>query len=567
MADEAQRHRGARRGIGSASQPDQPARLLDPLRSQPFQVILLDELEKAHHNVWDLLLPLLDEGTLTPPGGSAVNFRNTIVIATSNIGARDVDKSLGFGGAPDDEVRQARFRESLESQFRPELLNRFQHVVIFHHLTRDQVRRVARQELQQVLGREGITARNLVIDVDDEVLDHVIASGFDHRYGARALKREIQRQLVLPLAVTLMEREVSPGSVLKIVLTGKDVGVRVLETAETRELKRVEAPVRVAGGEKLGRAELESRVRSAGPRVEALAESADEPFLKEERERLVGLRQERDFWTDTATAALGMRDLDRFSMMLDRLERLRRKASELEKDLERSSTRRDVEQLAARLGGLEQSLDNARREMVTIGRDGMWDVLVEIRPAGGSKARDLLVDAYTGWARWRRLNVQWLFDPRADEDPAFFAIVGSCAYGYLGPEAGVHRVRQEEDVSVATVRTARWGDERGAPSVLSQRALKVAGQLGGKIRSRLECEGGLMLQNSNTLIENRELATEVAPSWSEAPRARDDIVRRYDLAPFLVRDAATGFTTGHPEALKPRRFHELLCRRIDSERE
>ena len=172
---------------GSPTNPDQPAKLLDPVRQQPFQVILLDEIEKAHSNVWDLLLPLLDEGHLGPPGGVPVSFRNTIVIATTNAGAQEAATMravVGFGGSEEPSIREDRARKLLEREFRPEFLNRFQHIAFFHPLSRVELRQVARAELKGILQREGITARKLIVDVADE------AGGRRHRPRTRC---EIRR--------------------------------------------------------------------------------------------------------------------------------------------------------------------------------------------------------------------------------------------------------------------------------------------------------------------------------------------------------------------------------------
>ena len=190
--------------VGDPEKPLQPARLLDPVRLQPFQVILFDEIEKAHSNVWDMLLQLLDEGHVSPPSGARTNFRNTIVIATSNVGSQDALKqSIGFVSADRGQIPI----KSLEAVFRPELLNRFQHIVTFDGLTRDNVRRIARREIQQLLAREGITSRNLAVEVGEDVLDVLVETGFDREYGARALKRQVQQRVLFPIAGRLMEAE------------------------------------------------------------------------------------------------------------------------------------------------------------------------------------------------------------------------------------------------------------------------------------------------------------------------------------------------------------------------
>jgi hypothetical protein len=200
-----------------------------------------------------------------------------------------------------------------------------------------------------------------------------------------------------------------------------------------------------------------------------------------------------------------------------------------------------------------------------MGPDGVWDALVEVRPLGttGRAARDLLIKTYLGWAEHRRMRVDWLREPAADDEPAMLAIAGHHAFGYLAAERGMHRVRDDDATSVAAVRVGAWTDLRNAARFGAHRALKATGQFGGALRSRLECDGGLVLQNGRTLAENRELAGELAVAWSAARPAPDEIIRRYDLQPFLLRDVLTDESSGRADILEPRGFHELLCRRVD----
>src|SRR5262249_19789379 len=186
--------------------PERPARLIDPVRLQPFQVLLFDELEKAHRNVQDLFLQLLDEGRLTTPRGETANFRNTIIVATSNVGSIEgMTVPIGFAEQTETYDRD-KAQRAIELHFRPEFINRFHHVVLFHPLTREQAARIARLDLQSVLKREGIAGQNLIVDVHDDVIEHVLAVGFNPRYGGRGIKREIRRQVILPLATVLLER-------------------------------------------------------------------------------------------------------------------------------------------------------------------------------------------------------------------------------------------------------------------------------------------------------------------------------------------------------------------------
>lgn len=387
--------------VGSAKDPHQPARLVDPVRAQPFQVVLLDEIEKAHANVWDLILPLLDEGRLTPPNGNTVDFRRTIVIATSNVGAEDADKSVGFGASTDEGTRRARIRERLAQSFRPELLNRFGHVIVFHALDKGQVKQICRAEIKHVLAREGLTGRNLVVEVDDGVVDAVVDRGYDARWGARGLKREIQHRVVMPLALALLEQDVAPGTLLKVSLRDGRPAVRIVDTDASRAALEPARPVKVQPGRKLDRDGIVAAATAAGLAIEAIAEGVSEPLLIERRRNLTALREDPQFWRDTDAAAIVIRDIDRANLVLDRLERLRERARKLVTDASTSRTKAANEEAGRRLVQLEEAVAVARRELVAMGANGHWDALVEVAPIGAPAARDEVVRLYLAWAKHR----------------------------------------------------------------------------------------------------------------------------------------------------------------------
>jgi hypothetical protein len=557
--------------VGDPARPDSPARLVDPVRTNPFQVILLDELEKAHQNVWDLLLQLLDEGRLTPPKGEPVNFRNTIIIATSNVGAREAaSRSIGFARAEGADDTAAKMQAALETTFRPEFLNRFQHLAFFQQLTREQVTQIARQEFKRVLTREGISARNLVVDVDDEALAKIIDDGFDARYGARALKREIQRSVTVPIATLLMERDPEPGSILKLQLHHGRIGIRVLETPESRAHKKERAVEKAKRAKRYSRDKIRTLAEQLTTEVEALAQQAGEAPLREDLQRLEEIRHEPDFWDDVDRASGIVHETEYVSRTLGRIDGLREQLENLKVTLDNAAGQSEFEYSTREVTNLESAVERAWRELVRMGRDGERDVIVEIAPLGpagvdlSNTARKLLFDTYRKWAKARGMHIEMLHEPMRDEEPVVFGVRGDFAYGLLRLEAGHHRVREEETSSVVRVRVAPWTDRADEMEFLSHRALKKTGQFGGRVRSRLEIAGiNLVLQNDKTLAENRELAADVAPSWAVAPPAKDEVVRRYDLKPFLVRDYLTGTTSGRADALKPKHFHELLCQRVD----
>ena len=365
-----------------------------------------------------------------------------------------------------------------------------------------------------------------------------------------------------------MERNVEPGSILKCRAKEGHVRISVVETPESRGHRRERAPVEPEPGRKLDREATTQATAELGARLVQLAADIDEPFLLQERDRLTTLRGEPAFWSDARAAARDLRDLARIGTTCDRLERLRDAHQELVQVLEAADSRRRLGEAARRLVKLEARTEGAVRELVRMGPGGEWEALVEVRPvgAGGRAARDLLVGLYRDWATTQHRPLDVLREPRADDAPALLAIGGAYPYGLLERESGLHRVRSEGNHSVARCTVAPWTDARVEVTFTEHAAIKGSGQLGGRIRSRLGCETAegaeLMLENARTLAENRDLALEVAASWAAATPV-DDVVRRYELEPFKLRDVATGFTTGRRETLAPAGLHTLLCRRVD----
>ena len=168
------------------------------MREQPFCVVLLDEIEKAHPDVYDALLSALGEGRLTDARGRTADFRNAILIMTSNLGASRRGSSVvgftGDGDAGEEETGLRRhFADQAERFFRPEFFNRIDRLITFDALDRETIRWIARRHLGRLLMREGIARRRLLVEIDDGVVDHLAQIGFHPRYGARPLLRAIER--------------------------------------------------------------------------------------------------------------------------------------------------------------------------------------------------------------------------------------------------------------------------------------------------------------------------------------------------------------------------------------
>ncbi|WP_152980160.1 AAA family ATPase, partial [Pseudomonas corrugata] len=167
--------------------------LTEAVRRKPYSVILLDEVEKAHPDVFNILLQVLEDGRLTDSHGRTVDFRNTVIVMTSNLGSAQIQELVG-----DREGQRAAVMDAISTHFRPEFINRVDEVVIFEPLARDQIAGITEIQLGRLRSR--LTERELKLQLSDEALDKLIAVGYDPVYGARPLKRAIQRWIENPLA-------------------------------------------------------------------------------------------------------------------------------------------------------------------------------------------------------------------------------------------------------------------------------------------------------------------------------------------------------------------------------
>jgi ATP-dependent Clp protease ATP-binding subunit ClpC len=180
------------------------------IRQQPFSVVLLDEFEKAHEGVWDLFLQVFDDGRLTDTDGDVADFRHAIVILTSNLGAELAAEPIGFG-AGGGTLDLGPVESVLLEVFRREFLNRLDRVVVFRPLGAGVMREILVKELESVLARRGLRNRQWAVEWDGSALEFLLEQGFSTAYGARPLKRAIDRHLLAPLARTIVNHQVPDG--------------------------------------------------------------------------------------------------------------------------------------------------------------------------------------------------------------------------------------------------------------------------------------------------------------------------------------------------------------------
>ncbi|MEN1641219.1 AAA family ATPase, partial [Pseudomonas aeruginosa] len=190
--------------------------LTEAIRRKPYSVVLLDEVEKAHPDVFNILLQVLEDGRLTDSHGRTVDFRNTVVVMTSNLGSAQIQELAG-----DREAQRAAVMDAVNAHFRPEFINRIDEVVVFEPLAREQNAGIAEIQLGRL--RKRLAERELSLELSQEALDKLIAVGFDPVYGARPLKRAIQRWIENPLAQLILAGKFAPGASISAKVEGDEI--------------------------------------------------------------------------------------------------------------------------------------------------------------------------------------------------------------------------------------------------------------------------------------------------------------------------------------------------------
>jgi len=198
---------------------EEGGQLTEQVRRKPYSVVLFDEIEKAHPDVWNMLLQILEEGKLTDNVGRVVNFRNTIILMTSNVGSDTIRKqsTLGFSPITDEtsyEKMRERILEEAKKTFRPEFLNRLDDIIVFRSLTKPDLIEILNLEITKVSQR--LKARNIVLNLDDKAKDLLVSRGYDPQYGARPMRRAVERSLEDPLAEEILKGAFHEGEPIQV---------------------------------------------------------------------------------------------------------------------------------------------------------------------------------------------------------------------------------------------------------------------------------------------------------------------------------------------------------------
>ncbi len=437
--------------LGRSNTPDPPQGLLARVRRNPFSVVLLDEIEKAHPSVFDLLLQLLDAGRLSRSTGETINFTQTIIILTSNLGAGQ-PASKGFGFLPAEaHSNDDLLIDAVQQFFRPELVNRIGHIVPFAPLTRDEVRALAQRELGQVLMRSGITRRKVQVDIDRGVIDVLAEAGYDPKFGARPLKRAVERHILAPLARFLAEMDgEQPMPLIQLYPVGKLVRLRLLSNDRTRR-QQVVHKVLVADPvdgkpKRWDRKRLEERQQQLQQDIQQLTHESEEKELAQRSSTLIKLSGAADFWDKPSDARAMLGELYQIERLQDAIEETIRNSRDIEARLHRLNARSEPAQTES----LALEMERAQRQVALVRFALLCNsvlqrsdafVVIETHDEAGSQYLTHLIATYSNWAKRFGFQADLIHEEQfttGELKQVVMQIEGVAVYGILSGEQGLH---------------------------------------------------------------------------------------------------------------------------------
>jgi ATP-dependent Clp protease ATP-binding subunit ClpC len=428
--------------LADAGSDTDAATLMASVRANPFSVVLLDEFEKAHRNVWSLFLQLFDDGRLTDRQGRTVDFRQCVVILTSNYGAAvDSRGPLGFG-AVSRGFNPAGVEREITGAFRPELVNRIDRIIVFRPFEREQIRKLLQRELAQVLERRGFRSRPWVVEWDESALEFLAEKGFSAELGARPLKRAVERYLLAPLAAAIVSRSFPEGEQFLFIAARND-RIEVTFVDPDADDGEPEPPV--------ADAELRLEKLVLGPR----GGPEEVGLLQTEVVRLRAI-VEGDGWRGRKAEDLEVMRSEGFWDAPDRYAVLAR----IEYVDRVQAAFRTAEKLAGRLSRLSQNGHGSPRELVALLAERLYlldractgidasapaDAFVHLETSLADTAQAefalRLRDMYEAWGRRRGMRVH-----RLESDSGhLLAVTGIGAYRILATEVGLHVFESPHD--------------------------------------------------------------------------------------------------------------------------
>ncbi len=508
--------------LGSSEVPAPTDSLISLVRKQPFSVVLLDEFEKAHTNIWDLFLQVFDDGRLTDQLGQVADFRHCIIILTSNLGASSRSSGLGFAPATpvfsEDQIIRA-----IGQAFRPEFQNRLDKVIVFHELNRDLMRSILKKELARVLERRGLKDREWAVEWEASAIEFLLEKGFSPELGARPLKRAIEQYVVAPLAAAIVEKRYPQGDQFVFVRSdGRAIQAEFVDpnneaynptaAAEPPADKPLALPAMI-----LAPSGTEAEVATLDAEFVGVKETIELEAWEELKATLSEEMLASDFWTRSDRHAT----LSRLALM-DRVKAAAGTAQSLRTRLKRSSeqTGKSSRELIQRLA---LQLQLVKEGMKDVFEDAPIEVALLVEPTLEGKADkrageqwcSQLVDMYRAWAHKRHMQLSE-YAGEETSGRSLLLINGFGAHRLLSQEVGLHVLELA-------------GDDKSLSRVTA------------RVRIATAPSAELPAERLRLVLKERLLRTHSSHAV---------VVRRYRSGPApLVRDVRGGWRSGRLDAV------------------
>lgn len=411
----------------------------------PFTVMLLDEFEKAHRSIFNRFLQLFDEGLLVNAMGEEINLRNTIIIMTSNFGASIVQgETWGFAAREGIDAVERRVLRATEEFFSPEFINRLDGVTFFKPLSQSDMRQIAARELRKLFEREGLARRGVQVELDDVVLDVLLKHGYSIRYGARYLKRQIEKMVTYPLASALLTKPNQQGGLLRLY-----VARDAIKAAWVQDDDPLPPPP-----EELGKntattlSEATDQIKQLGARLTALTDTIKLDQSRERQTELMAEMSGPSFWDDHEHAQQQLAELGDVARRVDRCTDLMRLYDNVEHVLERVREHRErrlFPELLRVTARFERELRFAELETLFQHEHDWSDAyLILESEAKGLRWLRQVASMYLQWAQHKQFEAS-VIEESVSDDPQpriTLHISGNGVYGLLRGEHGTHRISE-----------------------------------------------------------------------------------------------------------------------------
>ena len=568
--------------IGNPREPHGGSGLIGKIRQQPFSVLLLDELEKAHPNIYDLFLQVFDDGRLTDAGGNFGDFRQALIIMTSNLGSRAWTHSKpGFqereAASPSENVI-----EEIKEYFRPEFINRIDKFVLFNPLDFESMKSIVENEVRGLLERSGISGRDLLVEVSPSVLSLLLRKGFSPLYGARPLKQAVEELVAMPLARWIVS---TGGREEMLLITAKEHSVHVqalsikeaVEEEEAAEKSVLLTTPEKPRGSMMTLEQAIPTAREMSDRIRSFEEKIEN--LKDRKSELLALSRGDDFWTDRSSAVGVLSEIHHIERLEDVLGRVQKRTDDLLAALDLARTKGGDDFLAEaqiRSGEITKEMDLLETASICQDPRDRCDAFISLTLAEKGQAGvdfvAMLSEMYRGWALERGFQAETVSDSQGKGGKTISTTIhvdGLYAYGILRGETGLH-VSQWLKKGELRTRTIVRTDILHVPDDMEVRdseiLIREKPQRGAREAPRttaLHLPTMIMAEADEKIVRDLLSAKVAAMREPSGPGDELRVVRRYrfESSP-MVKDEDTGLKSGRLDGILKGEIDHFLMERL-----